>query len=83
ADDLVITADIPLAAEVVAKGATALDPRGELYTEENVRARLNIRDFMESLRNSGVETGGPAALTAKDRQVFANQLDTVLRQRHL
>ncbi len=80
-DDLVITADIPLAAEVVAKGATALDPRGELYTEENVRARLNVRDFMESLRNSGVETGGPAALTAKDRQVFANRLDTLLQHR--
>lgn len=78
ADDLVITADIPLAAEVVAKGATALDPRGELYTAENVRARLNLRDFMESLRGSGIETGGPAALTAKDRQVFANRLDTLL-----
>jgi uncharacterized protein YaiI (UPF0178 family) len=79
--DLVVTADIPLAAEVVAKGAVALDPRGELYTAENVRARLNVRDFMESLRSSGVETGGPAALTAKDRQVFANQLDTILQQR--
>ncbi|MFO7578264.1 MAG: DUF188 domain-containing protein, partial [Pelovirga sp.] len=72
------TADIPLAAEVVAKGATALDPRGELYTAENVRARLNLRDFMESLRSSGVETGGPAGLTAKDRQVFANRLDALL-----
>lgn len=82
AGDLVITADIPLAAEVVAKGATALDPRGELYTEENVRARLNVRDFMESLRSSGVETGGPAALTPKDRQNFANQLDTILQQRN-
>lgn len=81
ADDLVITADIPLAAQVVAKGATALDPRGELYTEENVRARLNVRDFMESLRNSGVETGGPAALTPKDRQAFANKLDAILAQR--
>jgi len=81
ADDLVITADIPLAAEVVAKGATALDPRGELYTEENVRARLNVRDFMESLRSSGIETGGPAALTAKDRQNFANQLDTLLAKK--
>lgn len=81
AGDLVVTADIPLAAEVVAKGAVALDPRGELYTEENVRARLNVRDFMESLRNNGVETGGPAALTARDRQIFANRLDTLLRQR--
>ena len=80
AGDLVVTADIPLAAEVVTKGAVALDPRGELYTAENVRARLNVRDFMESLRNSGVETGGPAALSAKDRQVFANRLDTILRQ---
>jgi uncharacterized protein YaiI (UPF0178 family) len=79
--DLVVTADIPLAAEVVAKGAVALDPRGELYTAENVRARLNVRDFMESLRSSGVETGGPAALTPKDRQVFANRLDTILQQR--
>lgn len=82
AGDLVVTADIPLAAEVVAKGAIALDPRGELYTAENVRARLNIRDFMESLRNSGVETGGPAALSPKDRQTFANRLDALLRQYH-
>jgi hypothetical protein len=73
--DLVVTADIPLAAEIIAKGALALNPRGELYTESNVRARLNMRDFMESLRSSGIQTGGPDALNQKDRQAFANQLD--------
>lgn len=78
AGDLVITADIPLAAEVIEKGATALNPRGELYTEDNVKARLNMRDFMESLRSSGINTGGPPALTQADRQAFANQLDTWL-----
>lgn len=81
AGDLVVTADIPLAAEVVAKGAVALDPRGELYTEDNVRARLSVRDFMETLRNNGVETGGPATLSARDRQLFANRLDTILGRR--
>ncbi|ASP39112.1 DUF188 domain-containing protein [Bacterioplanes sanyensis] len=75
AGDLVITGDIPLAAEVVAKGGTALSPRGEYHTEANIRARLNMRDFMETLRNSGVETGGPAAFSQADRQQFANQLD--------
>lgn len=78
ADDLVVTADIPLAAEVIAKGATALNPRGELYTESNIRARLNMRDFMETLRSSGVETGGPAKLGQQDRQRFANELDRLL-----
>lgn len=78
AEDLVITADIPLAAEVIAKGATALNPRGELYTESNIRARLNMRDFMESLRSSGVETGGPAKLNQQDRQSFGNELDRFL-----
>ncbi|MGB1093005.1 MAG: YaiI/YqxD family protein [Oceanobacter sp.] len=73
--DLVITADIPLAAEVIDKGGTALNPRGELYTKANIRARLNMRDFLESLRSSGVQTGGPAALNQTDRQNFANQLD--------
>ena len=73
--DLVVTADIPLAAEVVAKGATALNPRGELYTEANVRERLAMRDMMDELRASGVTTGGPAALGKRDRQAFANQLD--------
>lgn len=76
--DLVITADIPLAAEVIEKGGLALNPRGELYTQSNIRARLNMRDFMESLRSSGVDTGGPAALSKSDRQAFANQLDKFL-----
>ncbi len=75
AGDLVITADIPLAAEVVANGCLALNPRGELYTEDNIRQRLNMRDFMDTLRSSGVDTGGPAALSQADRQAFANQLD--------
>ena len=75
AGDLVVTADIPLAAEVIAKGATALNPRGELYTRENVRARLNMRDFLDTMRASGVHTGGPPALDQRDRQAFANALD--------
>ncbi|MCK5686788.1 YaiI/YqxD family protein [bacterium] len=76
--DLVITADIPLAAEVIEKGGIGLNPRGELYTEDNVRARLNIRDFMDNLRSSGIDTGGPAAISKSDRQLFANQLDKLL-----
>ena len=75
ADDLVITADIPLAAEVVAKGGQALDPRGELYTEANVGERLAVRNLFDELRGGGQITGGPANFTAKDRQAFANQLD--------
>ena len=75
AGDLVVTADIPLADEVVAKGCLALNPRGELYTAENIRQRLNMRDFMDTLRGSGVDTGGPGALSQSDRQAFANQLD--------
>jgi len=78
AGDLVITADIPLAAEVIAKGGSALNPRGELYTTENIRARLSMRDFMDSLRATGVETGGPASFSQADRQAFANQLDRFL-----
>jgi hypothetical protein len=73
--NLVITADIPLAAEVVAKGCTALNPRGEPYTAENIRERLNLRDFMDTLRASGVDTGGPAAFGQRERQAFANALD--------
>jgi uncharacterized protein YaiI (UPF0178 family) len=76
--DLVITADIPLAAEVIAKGCQALNPRGELYTEDNIRQRLNMRDFMDTLRGSGVDTGGPPALSQSDRMAFANQLDRFL-----
>ena len=78
AGDLVITADIPLAALVVEKKAHALNPRGELYSAENIGARLNMRDFMDTLRSSGIETGGPPALNKKDRQVFANSLDRLL-----
>ena len=82
AGDLVVTADIPLAAEVIEKGAHALNPRGELYTTENIRVRLNMRDFMETMRASGVNTGGPAAISQRDRQAFANSLDRFLaRQR--
>jgi uncharacterized protein YaiI (UPF0178 family) len=76
--DLVITADIPLAAEVIDKGGLALNPRGELYTEDNIRQRLNMRDFMDTLRGSGVDTGGPASFSQADRQAFANQLDRLL-----
>ncbi|MGB5261582.1 MAG: YaiI/YqxD family protein [Gammaproteobacteria bacterium] len=76
--DLVITADIPLAAEVIAKGCLALNPRGELYTEDNIRQRLNMRDFMDTLRSSGVDTGGPASISQADRRAFANQLDRLL-----
>lgn len=73
--DLVITADIPLAALVIAKGATVIDPRGERIDQSNIQERLSMRNFMESLRSSGVETGGPSAHSAADRQAFANQLD--------
>ncbi len=76
--DLVITADIPLAAEVIAKGCLALNPRGDLYTEDNIRQRLRMRDFMDTLRSSGVDTGGPASFSQADRQAFANQLDRLL-----
>ena len=76
--DLVITADIPLAAEVVEKGGNALGPRGELHTADTIKARLSMRDFMESLRATGVDTGGPAALKQGDRTTFANQLDKIL-----
>ena len=76
--DLVITADIPLASEVIDKGGLALNPRGELYTVENIRQRLNMRDFMETMRASGIDTGGPPAFSQADRMAFANQLDRLL-----
>jgi uncharacterized protein YaiI (UPF0178 family) len=76
--DLVITADIPLAALVIEKGGHALNPRGEFYTTENIRERLAVRNFMDELRNTGVNTGGPAVLSLSDRQAFANQLDRFL-----
>ena len=81
AGDLVITADIPLASQVVDKGAHALNPRGELYTPDNIKARLNLRDFMATLRDSGVNTGGPAPLSQSNRQAFANHLDRLLAKR--
>ena len=76
--DLVITADIPLAAAVIDRGGHALNPRGEFYTPDTIRERLNLRDFMDTLRSSGVDTGGPASLSQSDRQAFANQLDRFL-----
>lgn len=79
--DLVITADIPLAAAAIEKHAHALSPRGERFTPDNVRERLSIRNFMQDLREGGVRTGGPAALDARDKQAFANQLDAILAKR--
>jgi uncharacterized protein YaiI (UPF0178 family) len=78
AGDLVVTADLPLAAEVVARGAVALDPRGELYTEDNVRDRLAMRNLMQELRSGGELVGGPAPFRINDRQKFANELDRFL-----
>ncbi|WP_159821259.1 YaiI/YqxD family protein [Colwellia sp. 20A7] len=76
--DLVITSDIPLADEVISKSAIALSPRGELFTKDNIKSRLNIRDFMDTMRASGVQTGGPPPLSQSDRQTFANHLDKIL-----
>jgi len=76
--DLVITADIPLASEVIGQGGHALNPRGEFYSKENIEERLTMRNFMDELRETGVNTGGPATLNQKDRQAFANGLDRFL-----
>jgi uncharacterized protein YaiI (UPF0178 family) len=81
AADLVITADIPLAAQVVGRGAVALDPRGELYTADTIGDRLAVRNLMEELRWAGAATGGPPAYSAADRRHFANALDTLLTRR--
>ena len=79
AGELVITSDIPLAAEVIEKGGHALSPRGEMHTKENIGARLNMRDFLDTMRSSGVEmSGGPAAFSQRDKQTFANNLDRFL-----
>ncbi|OED44856.1 hypothetical protein ACH42_06515 [Endozoicomonas sp. (ex Bugula neritina AB1)] len=76
--DLIITNDIPLAAEVIEKGGMVLSSRGERFSENNIRQRLNIRDFLDTMRSSGVDTGGPAALSQNDRKEFASQLDKIL-----
>lgn len=82
AGDLIITADIPLAARVVEKGALALDPRGTLYDSNNIRQILSMRDFMTELRGSGVETGGPKSFSTKQSQKFANELDRIVTRQH-
>ncbi len=79
--DVVVTGDIPLAAEVIELGAIAINPRGELYTQETIRSRLNMRDFMEVIRDSGLASGGPSPLGAREKQRFANNLDTLLAKR--
>ena len=79
--DLIITADIPLAARVVAKGAQALDPRGKIYDKNNIGQLLDMRNFMDELRGSGIETGGPPGFGQKDRFKFANELDKFIAQR--
>ncbi len=82
AGDLVITGDIPLANEVLDKGGHAINPRGERYSQDTIKERLALRDFMETLRSSGIHTGGPATLNARDTQAFASQLDKFLAHRH-
>ncbi len=79
--DLVITADVPLAAKVIERGGQALNPRGELYTAENIGERLSVRDFMDELRSGGTITGGPATFSKRDREAFANQIDRLLATR--
>lgn len=80
AGDLVITSDIPLAAEAIDKGALSLSPRGELHNKNNIKARLNMRDFLDTMRASGVDTGGPPALNQNDRKAFADHLDRLITQ---
>jgi len=78
ANDLLVTSDIPLAAEAIEKGALVITPRGEALTKENIRGRLNIRDFLDTLRSSGIHSGGPAAISDSDKRAFANGLDSYL-----
>ncbi|MGR6870990.1 YaiI/YqxD family protein [Pseudomonas sp. HK3] len=78
--DLVITSDIPLAADIIAKDGQALSPRGELFTKENIKSLLGMRDFMDTMRSSGEHTGGPAPMNQNDRQQFANQLDKIINR---
>ncbi|MGK0445062.1 MAG: hypothetical protein ACJA1U_002002 [Bermanella sp.] len=80
AGDLVITSDIPLAAEIIEKGGQALSPRGELFSKENIKSLLGMRDFMDTMRSSGEHTGGPAPMNQNDRQQFANQLDKIINR---
>lgn len=79
--DLVITADIPLAADAIAKGGHVLEPRGEFFTEDNIRERLTMRNFMDELRGAGIDTGGPSSFSQGDRKAFASQLDRFLATR--
>ena len=78
--DLIITSDIPLADDVIKKGALALSPRGDLFSKDNIKARLNMRDFLDTMRASGVDTGGPSPLTERDNKKFADNLDRILTQ---
>ena len=81
-DDLVITSDIPLADELLTKGAQAISPRGEIFSPSTIKAKLNMRDFMDTLRSSGIHTGGPAQLSETDKREFANALDRYLARHH-
>ena len=82
AGDLVITSDIPLADEVITKGAMALSPRGELFTKDSIKSRLNMRDFLDTLRSSGIHSGGPPPLNQNDRKRFADHLDKILAKKN-
>ena len=80
AGDIVMTQDIPLAAQVIEKGGVAIHPRGEIFTVSNIKARLHLRDFMDTLRGAGVNTGGPAPMNERDKREFANALEQTIRK---
>ncbi|KAA8731925.1 YaiI/YqxD family protein [Acinetobacter qingfengensis] len=80
AEDIVVTQDIPLAAQVIEKGGIAIHPRGEIFTQFNIKARLHLRDFMDTLRGAGVQTGGPAAMNERDKREFSNALEQTIRK---